>query len=185
MLHCNSRKIFAKGLPLFDSLTIGPGYVFPVTNLDDIMIERIFSPIAGLMQHRFGVSQWRLALVCLDGCIAFYLGGIALTIAGKGMADGIFTDLLAAMGWLGIMTFARSIAYRQASSSIGVQSARLGEWMFRTVLAASLPLSLLYMSGLSSFCFTVSLLFLIAHLYFKACDTPPPQPTRKVALNRA
>ncbi len=156
-----------------------------MSNLDDIIIERIFSPIAGWMQHRFGLSQWRLALVCLDGCIAFYLGGIALTIASKGVADGIFIDLLAAMGWLGIMTFARSIAYRQANSSMGVQSARLGEWIFRTVLAASLPLSLIHVTGLSSFCFTTSLLFLIAHLYFKACDTPPPQPTRKLALNRA
>ena len=100
------------------------------------------------------------------------------------MADGIFADLLAAMGWLGIMTFARSLAYRQASSSMGVQSARLGEWMFRTILAASLPLSMLYVTGLSSFCFTASLLFLIAHLYFKACDTPPPEPTRKLAFSR-
>ncbi len=156
-----------------------------MNSLDDIIIARVFSPFAGWMQHRFGVSQWQLAMVCLDGCIAFYLGGVALTIAYKGPADAIFTDLLAAMAWLGIMTFARTIAYRQANSSMGVQSARLGEWLFRCLLTVSLPLSLTYVTGWNSLCFSVSLIFLVAHLYFKACDTPPPEQTRKLAHSRA
>ena len=153
--------------------------------IDDILIGRVFSPFTGWMQHRFGVCQWRLSLVCLDGNIAFYLAGVALAIAGKGMADGIFTDLLAALAWLGLMSFARALAHRQAGSSMGVQSARLGEWLFRTVLTGSLPLSLLYVTGLGSFCFSASLLFLVAHLYFKACDTPPPERRRQLAFSRA
>ena len=153
--------------------------------IDDILIARIFSPFAGWMQHRFGVCQWRLSLVCLDGNIAFYLAGVALTLAGKGMADGIFTDLLGALAWLGLMSFVRGVAQRQSGSSMGVQSARLGEWLFRTVLSAMLPLSLLYVDGLASFCFSASLLFLVAHLYFKASDTPPPERTRKLAYSRA
>jgi len=156
-----------------------------VNSLDDLLIARIFSPLTGWVQHYLGLSQWRLAMICLDGSIAFYLAGVALTIAHKGMNDGIFTDLLAAMAWLGIMTFARNIAYRQAGSSMGVQSARLGEWLFRTLLTASFPLSLLYVTGWSSLCFSASLGFLIAHLYFKACDTPPPERTGKLAYNRA
>jgi hypothetical protein len=155
-----------------------------VSNLDDIIIARVFSPFAGWMQHRFGVSQWKLAMICLDGCIAFYLGGVAFSIAFKGMADGIFADLLAAIAWLGIMTFARNLAYRQASSSMGVQSARLGEWLFRTLLTISLPLSFLYATGWNKLSFSVSLVFLIAHLYFKACDTPPPEQTRNLAFSR-
>jgi hypothetical protein len=156
-----------------------------VNTIDDILITRVFSPLTGWMQHRFGVSQWRLSLVCLDGNIAFYLAGVAFTIAGKGMADGIFADLLAAFAWLGAMTFVRNVAYRQAGSSMGVQTARLGEWLFRTVLTTALPLSLMHVTGLSGLCFSVSLLFLIAHLYFKASDTPPPQATRKLAYSRA
>lgn len=156
-----------------------------MNSLDDIIIAKLFSPFTGWMQHRFGICQWRMSMFCLDGSIAFYLAGIAFTIARKGVNDGIFTDLLAAMSWLGIMTFARNIAHRQANSSIGVQSARLGEWFFRSLLTVSFPLSLSYITGWSSFCFSVSLFFLIAHLYFKACDTPPPQRTGKLAYNRA
>ena len=152
--------------------------------IDDILIARVFSPFTGWMQHRFGVCQWRLSLVCLDGNIAFYLAGVAFTIAGKGMADAIFADLLAAFAWLGLMTFVRNVAYRQAGSSMGVQTARLGEWLFRTILASALPLSLLYVTGWSGFCFSFSLLFLIAHLYFKASDSPPPQRTHKLAYSR-
>jgi hypothetical protein len=154
-----------------------------VNSLDDIIIGRIFSPFTGWVQHRFGVDQWRLSLFSLDGSIAFYLAGIAFTIARKGANDGIFSDLLAAMGWLAIMSFARAIALRQASSSMGVQSARLGEWFFRSLLTVSFPLSLSYVNGWSSFFFSGSLFFLIAHLYFKACDAPPPERTRKLAFN--
>jgi hypothetical protein len=155
-----------------------------VNTIDNILIERVFSPFTGWLQHQFGVCQWRLSVACLDGNIAFYLAGVALTIAGKGLGDAIFADLLAGLAWLGAMTFARSVAYRQAGSSMGVQSARLGEWLFRTVLIAALPLSLWHVSGLSSFCYSVSLLFLILHLYFKASDTPPPQRTHKLAFGR-
>jgi hypothetical protein len=156
-----------------------------VNSLDDIIIERVFSPLTGWVQHRFGICQWRLSMFCLDGSIAFYLAGIAFTIARKGANDGIFTDLLAAMGWLAVMTFARNIAMRQANSSLGVQSARLGEWFFRCLLTVSFPLSLWHVNGWNSFCFSMSLFFLIAHLYFKACDAPPPERTRRIAYNRA
>ena len=156
-----------------------------MNSLDDIIIARIFSPFSGWMQHRFGISQWKLSLVCLDGCIAFYLAGVAFTIARKDIADGIFADLLAAMAWLGIMTFARNLTYRQSNSSMGVQSARLGEWLFRLLLTVSLPLSLSYISGWSSFFFSGSLAFLVCHLYFKASDTPPPEQTRRLAHSRA
>jgi len=156
-----------------------------VSTIDDIIIARISSPVAGWFEHRFGISQWRLSLACLDGNIGFYLAGVAFAIAGKWISDAIFADLLAAMAWLGAMTFVRSVAYRQASSSMGVQSARFGEWIFRTVLIGVLPLSLYYVKGPSSLCFSVSLLFLILHLYFKASDTPPPERTRKLAYRRA
>ncbi len=170
---------------VLDSLTIRGRYPFPVSNIDDILIERVFSPIAGWAQHQLGVSQWRLSLACLDGNIAFYLAGVAMTIAGKGMEDAIFADLLAGMGWLALMTFARGVAYRQSSSSMGVQSARFGEWLFRTVLVGVMPLSFYYVTGISSLCFSLSLVFVILHLYFKAADTPPPERTRKLAFDRA
>ena len=185
LLRCNTKNNSAQAFTLFDSLTIARRYLFPVNSIDDIIINRIFSPFTGWVQHHLGLSQWRLSLICLDGSIAFYLAGVAFTIARKGMNDGIFTDLLAAMGWLAIMTFARNIAYRQANSSMGVQSARLGEWFFRTLLTASFPLSLAYVNSWSSLCFSTSLFFLISHLYFKACDTPPPERTGKLAFNRA
>jgi hypothetical protein len=149
--------------------------------LDEILIDRLFSPLLGWLQHRFGIGQWRLSLECLNGNIALYLGGIAFTIAGKGMADGIFIDLLQAIGWLMVMDFARRVACRQASSSIGVQSARMGEWFVRLILVAMLPVSLLFVHGWASFSFTISLLLLILHLYFKASDVPPPQPKRGFA----
>ena len=155
-----------------------------MSKIDDTIIERVYSPVAGWTQHRFGICQWRLSLTCLDGTIAFYLAAIAFTIARKGMADGIFTDLLAALAWLMIMTHLRRLALRQAGSSMGVQSARLGEWVFRTVLIAVLPLSLFNVSGWSSFCYSASLLFLVSHLYFKASDAPPPKTRQKPAFAR-
>jgi hypothetical protein len=153
--------------------------------LDEILIHRFFSPVAGWLHYRFGVSQWRLSIECLNGNIVFYLAGIALTIASKGMSDGIFVEMLRGVGWLLIMDFARRVAYRQAASSTGVQTARLGEWFVRLVLTAMVPISFLYMQGLASFCFTVSLLLLVAHLYFKASDTPPPERGRRLATIRA
>jgi hypothetical protein len=153
--------------------------------IDDILIDRIYSPLAGWVQHRFGVNQWRLSIECLNGNIVFYLAGVAFTIAGKGSDDGIFIDLLKGVGWLLIMDFARRVAYRQACSSIGVQSARIGEWLLRLILVVMLPVSLIYVKGGASLCFTVSLLLLISHLYFKASDTPPPKLLRKLAYLRA
>jgi len=156
-----------------------------VTMVDDILINRIYSPLAGWVQHRFGVNQWRLSIECLNGNIAFYLAGIAFTIAAKGLNDGIFIDLLKGVGWLLIMDFARRAACRQACSSMGVQSARLGEWLLRLILVTMLPVSLLHVKGGASLCFTVSLMLLISHLYFKASDTPPPKSLRRLAYLRA
>jgi hypothetical protein len=101
------------------------------------------------------------------------------------MNDAIFLDLLRAAGWLLIVDFARRVALRQASSSIGVQSARMGEWLIRIVLLATFPLSVLHMKGFTNFCFTASLLFLVLHLYFKASDTPPPAPKQRLAPARS
>jgi hypothetical protein len=153
--------------------------------IDHILIDRIYSPLAGWIHHHFGISQWRLSIECLNGNIVFYLAGIAFTIAAKGPEDGIFIDLLKGVGWLLIMDFARRVAHRQAGSSLGMQSARLGEWLLRLILVGMLPVSLLYVKGGASFCFTLSLLFLISHLYFKASDTPPPKSLRKLAYLRA
>jgi len=153
--------------------------------LDDVLIHHFYSPIAGWIHHRFGVTQWRLSMECLNGNVAFYLAGIAFSIAGKGMSDGIFIELLRGAGWLVIMDFARRLARRQEASSMGVQSARFGEWLVRLVLTAMLPVSLLAVKGWASFCFTTSLLFLISHLYFKASDTPPPRPRGKPVRARA
>lgn len=151
---------------------------------DQILIDRFFSPLAGWLQHRFGISQWRASLECLNGNVAFYLAGIAFSIAGKGINDGIFIDLLRGAGWLLIVDFARRVALRQAASSIGVQSARMGEWLIRVILVASFPVSLLTVHGVTNLCFTLSLLFLVLHLYFKASDTPPPERRRKLAVAR-
>lgn len=156
-----------------------------MTRIDQILIERIFSPAAGWAQHQLGISQWRLSIECLNGNVAFYLAGVALTVAPKGVGDGIFVDLLAALAWLLIMDFARRVAQRQAGSSLGVQTARMREWLFRVVLLSMLPLSLCYVRGWSSFCYTAALALLVAHLYFKASDAPPPQQRRKLAYNRA
>lgn len=156
-----------------------------MTMLDEILIHRVYSPIAGWVQHRFGVSQWKLSLECLNGNVIFYLAGIAFSIAGKGINDGIFVDLLRGIGWLLIMDCARRAAHRQAASSLGVQSARIGEWFVRLVLIAAVPISLLHVKGWSSFCFAVSLLLLVSHLYFKASDTPPPRRRGKLTYAKA
>ena len=91
--------------------------------LDEILIDRLYSPLVGWLQHRFGINQWRVSIECLNGNIALYLAGIAFTIADKGVADGIFIDLLKGFGWLVIMDFARRVAYRQAASSIVIPEA--------------------------------------------------------------
>ena len=155
-----------------------------MTNIDEILIARLYSPVAGWVEARFGVNQWRLSIECLNGNIAFYLAGIAFSIASKDMNDGIFIDLLKGLCWLLIMEFARRVTYRQAASSMGIQTARMREWSVRLILTAMLPLSLLYASEWANICYTISLLFLISHLYFKASDAPPPAPRGKLAFAR-
>jgi hypothetical protein len=152
-----------------------------VTRLDDLALAKAFSPLAGWAEHRLGFGQWRIALECLNGHLAFYLGGLALSIGGKGMNDGLFADLLVALAWLLLMEAARRIACRQAGSSIGVQTARMREWLFRVVLLVSLPVSLARIDELSNALYSVSLFLLVCHLYFKACDSPPPQGRRSLA----
>ena len=152
--------------------------------VDDALIEKVYSPLAGRLRHGFGLCQWRVAIECLNGNIVFYLAGLAFTIAGKGMNDGIFVDLLKGLLWLLITDFVRRVTYRQAASSMGVQTARMREWFVRLVLTAMFPLSLFYIREWANLCYTLSLLFLIAHLYFKASDLPPPQPKGKLAWAR-
>ena len=155
-----------------------------MTRIDDIAISRLFSPVAGWTEHRLGLGQWRLAFECLNGHVAFYLAGLAFSLTGKGMADGIFASLLVALAWLLLMEAVRRVACRQAGSSLGVQTARLREWHFRLILLVSLPISVSRISGVASACYSVSLLLLLCHLYFKACDAPPPQGRRRLAFQR-
>jgi hypothetical protein len=155
-----------------------------MTTLDDLLIHKLFSPLCGWAQHKLGISQWQLSIGCLNGAVFFYIAAVALAIAGKGMRDGIFVDLLAALAWLLIMDFVRRVAYRQAASPIGVQSARLGEWLFRLILVAVLPLSIWKIESSTNLGYTLSLLFLVLHLYFKASDTPPPEHRGKFAYSR-
>ena len=151
-------------------------------NVDQLLIERVYSPIAGRMRHLFGLCQWRLAFECLNGSTAAYLAAVALEIASKGIRDGIFATMLRAMIWLLIMDRVRWVARRQAGSSVGVSSARQREWLFRIILVGVLPLSICYITGWARFLYTVALALLICHLYFKAADTPPPEPRRKLAF---
>ncbi len=153
--------------------------------IDDRVIERVFSPVSGWLRHRLGIDQWRVALECLNGHLAFYLAGVALTIAASAPQAPIFADMLSAFVWLWIMDRVRIHARRQAASSMGVQSARLGEWLLRAILLLALPVSLCFAGSLASLCYTLSLMFLTAHLYFKAADTPPPERGRRLALGRA
>jgi hypothetical protein len=155
-----------------------------VTRIDDFLIGRLFSPLAGSLHHRLGIGQWRMAIECLNGHVACYLAGIAFAIAGKGARDGIFVDLIAALVWLGIIEAVRRVALRQAASSLGVQTARLGEWHFRAILLIMLPASLGYVEGWASGFYAASLALLLAHLCFKACDVPPPERTRPLAFGR-
>lgn len=155
-----------------------------MTRIDDLALTRLFSPLAGWAEHRLGFSQWRVALECLNGHLAFYLGGLAFSIGGKGVNDGIFADVLVALAWLLLMEGARRIARRQAGSSIGVQTARMREWLFRVVLLVSLPISIARIDELASAFYSASLFLLVCHLYFKACDSPPPQRRRKLAYSR-
>jgi hypothetical protein len=155
-----------------------------MTPFDTAIIEKVYTPVTGWVNARFGVDQWRLAIECLNGTVAFYLAGVALTIAGKGMGDAIFADLIAAFVWLMVMEFIRKAAYRQASSSLGRQTARMQESIFRHILVGIVPLSLYYLEGVDDLCHTISLLFFISHLYFKSCDMPPPERKAQFAYSR-
>jgi hypothetical protein len=152
-----------------------------VTRLDDLALTKLFSPAAGWAEHRLGLGQWRIALECLNGHVAFYIAGLALSIAGKGMEDGIFASLLVALAWLLLMEAVRRVAHRQAGSSLGVQTARMREWLFRVILLVSLPVSVASIKHVEGVFYSVSLFLLLCHLYFKACDAPPPQGRRRLA----
>ena len=153
--------------------------------VDDYLIERLFSPAAGWLENRLGLGQWRMALECLNGHVAFYLAGVAFTVAEKGLRDGIFADLLAALVWLLIMEAVRRAALRQSASSLGVQTARLGERHFRYIFVAMSALSACYVESWASGCYAASLLLLLAHLYFKACDAPPPERRKSFGFGSA
>lgn len=153
-------------------------------NIDDILIERVWSPAAGWLQHRLGVGPWRAAIECLNGSIAFYVAAVTLQIAGMGPEDGIFVTMLRALAWLLVMDWLRRHAFRQAASSVGVRTARVREWTFRLALLLMLPLSFLCADEGHNLLYSGSLLLLVCHLYFKASDAPPPREKRQFAWNR-
>ncbi len=150
-------------------------------SVDDLLIEKIVSPVCGWARDQWGITQWRMSIESLNGSVAFYVAAVAVEIAGKGPADGIFLIMLRALLWLLILDAARKRAYRQAASSVGSRTARAGEWLFRMILGAMLPLSLLYADGWNNIFYSVSLMLLVCHLYFKASDLPPPQPRGRLA----
>ena len=156
-----------------------------MSTVDDVLIERLFSPLTGRLHHVLGISQWRVAIECLNGSVAFYIAGVAFSLIDKGLEDGIFVIMLRTLGWLLIMEAVRRLAYRQAASSVGVRTARVREWLVRTLLVGILPLSLWHVQNWHNLFYSGSLLLLIAHLYFKASDAPPPEPRQKLAYNRA
>lgn len=155
-----------------------------MNRVDDLLIEKIASPLAGWVQHRLGISQWRASIECLNGSVAFYVAAVALEIAVKGPYDAVFVTLLRAVVWLMIMEHVRRLAYRQAASSVGTRTARVREWMFRTLLVLMLPISFCYADGWHNLCYSASLALLICHLYLKATDAPPPQSRGKLAFGR-
>jgi hypothetical protein len=154
-----------------------------MTRLDDLALAKLFSPAAGWAEHRLGLGQWRLSLECLNGHLVFYLAGVAFTVSGKGVTDGIFADLLIALAWLALIEVVRRIAHRQAGSSLGAQTARLREWHFRLILLVSLPVSVASVHGIGNACYSIALFLLLCHLGFKACDPPPPEDRRRLAYS--
>lgn len=152
--------------------------------IDESLIDKLSAPLAGLLLERFGICQWRAALECLNGSTVLYVAAVALEIAGKGVADGIFATMLRALVWLLILDRARAVARRQAVSSIGGSSARMREWLFRLVLACALPLSLCFVHDWATLLYSVSLALLVCHLYLKAADLPPPSVSGRLAFAR-
>lgn len=152
--------------------------------IDDLLIEKGFSPLTGWLQHRLGVGQWRASIESLNGSTMLYVTGVAIELAAMGPYDGIFITLLRALVWLLVLDFIRRVARRQASSSVGTRTARVREWLFRTILVAVLPLSLYYAQAWDNLCYSASLMLLICHLYFKASDAPPPEPRGRLAFNQ-
>jgi hypothetical protein len=155
-----------------------------MTRFDDTLIDKFASPLCGWLRHQLGLCQWRVSIECLNGSAAFYLAGVAFEIAGKGPFDGIFVTLLRALVWLTILDRIRRLAYRQAASSVGVRTARVREWLFRTILVAMLPVSLCYAVGWNHMLYSASLALLVFHLYLKASDTPPPEHKGRFAFDR-
>lgn len=149
--------------------------------IDDILIERVWTPVAGWIQHGLGVNPWRAAMECLNGSLVFYVAAVALEIAGKGPYDGIFVTMLRALVWLLVMEAVRRLAYRQAASSVGVRTARVREWLFRMVLVCMLPVSLCYADEWHNLLYSGSLMLLICHFYLKASDAPPPERKGRLA----
>ena len=48
-----------------------------MSTVDDVLIERLFSPLAGRLHHALGIGQWRVAIECLNGSVALYVGAVA------------------------------------------------------------------------------------------------------------
>jgi hypothetical protein len=154
--------------------------------IDQFVLEKLIAPAAGWLSHKLGLGQWRLSLECLNGHLAFYLAGTALSIGKAMRSQPVYPILIAALVWLLLMQAVRHMALRQAGSSMGVQTARMAEWPVRTILILALPVTAVSVADLASACYAIALALLAGHFYFKACDTPPPRERReqRLAYNR-
>ncbi len=156
-----------------------------MSTIDDVLIERLSSPLTGWLRHRLGICQWRASIESLNGSTVFYIAAVTLEIAAKGPNDGIFVTMLRALFWLLILEVARRRACRQAASSVGTRTARAREWLIRTALVAMVPLSLCYAYSFTNLLYSASLTLLLCHLYLKASDTPPPEPGGRLAFGHS
>jgi hypothetical protein len=151
--------------------------------IDQFVLEKVYAPAAGWVRDRLGLEQWRLSLECLNGHLVFYLAGTTLTI-GQTVAsrEPVYPVMAASLFWLLLMHAVRQMAKRQANSSLGVQTARMGEWHIRTILILAFPPLALTVHDLGGACYTIALGLLGCHFYVKACDTPPPEERRERRL---
>jgi hypothetical protein len=154
-------------------------------SLDDVLIERLFQPVADLVSHRIGLSRTASACFCLDGAaLAWILArgpGLSDAVNGREAgtaALGLSLLLLGLVALTSLRTLFRRAGGKQANPLR--QAMRRHRGVVLLMLLARL--AQLRSPGLADAADVAMLLCAAAALYLGACAEPPPVRRRSEAF---
>lgn len=174
-MHCSG--VFPRKLVL-------PQMQRNLARLDDVLIERLFQPLADTVQNRFGVDRLHAACFCLDGAALAWIASQAGTL-GHAVSHwhgtlAIGRGLLLLLGLVAI-TSLRTL-FQRLPRRPGANPLRASMLPHRSMALILLAAQCVDLTSLGGWTELAMLALIAVALYFSACLPRPPAHRRATNL---